>query len=457
MDAFAARATDNTIPIDVVDVRGYKAWLQRQSAGTKAWLKAQGVQAKPGLVVTLPGRGGIGHVLLVRDDGADMWSFGALPAELPPGRYRIRTKLPAQQATRAAVAFGLGRYVFARYRKAPRRAKLVWPDEADRASVRAQVEAITLGRDLINTPAGDLAPRELCAAAEALAARFDGACEVTVGDDLLDAGYPTVHAVGRASASPPCLADLTWGDEDAPRLTLVGKGVVFDSGGLDLKSASGMKLMKKDMGGAASVLALAHMIMASGLPVRLRVLIPAVENAVSGAAYRPGDVLRTRAGTTVEVGNTDAEGRLILCDALAAAGEERPDVLVDFATLTGASRIALGTELPGMFATDDTLADAVLAAGIEASDPLWRMPLHEPYRRLLKSDIADLNNVASSVYGGSITAALFLREFLPKRTRWLHVDTMAWNSSKRPGRPKGGEIMGARAMFAALAARYGHA
>ena len=276
-----------------------------------------------------------------------------------------------------------------------------------------------------------------------------------VGDALLTEGYPAVHAVGRAASREPRLLDLTWGDADAPKLTLVGKGVCFDTGGLDLKSAAGMKLMKKDMGGAATALALASLVMESELPVRLRVLIPAVENAVSGNAFRPGDVIDTRKGLTVEIGNTDAEGRLILSDALTEAASESPDQIIDFATLTGAARVALGTELPALFSTDDAFAQAVLDGGLRTHDPLWRMPLHRPYRRHLDSTIANLNNIASVGEGGAITAALFLQEFVGSGVAWSHVDTMAYYTGSRPGRPAGGEVFGVRAFFEALQARYG--
>ncbi|MGH6959389.1 MAG: leucyl aminopeptidase family protein, partial [Dongiaceae bacterium] len=321
-----------------------------------------------------------------------------------------------------------------------------------REAVERTARAVFLVRDLVNTPAEDMGPAELAAAAEGVARAAGARLKVVVGDALLKANYPMVHAVGRASARAPRLIDLRWGDR-GPRIALVGKGVCFDSGGLDLKPSSNMLLMKKDMGGAAHVLALAQMIMATGLPVRLRVLVPAVENSVSGNAFRPLDVLRSRKGLTVEVGNTDAEGRLILADALAEACTEKPDLLVDCATLTGAARVALGTDLPALFANDDATAEALLRHGQAEDDPLWRLPLHRPYRKQLDSKVADINNVSAGAYGGAITAALFLAEFVEPAVPWVHIDMMAWNVSARPGRPEGGEAVALRALYALIAER----
>jgi leucyl aminopeptidase len=321
--------------------------------------------------------------------------------------------------------------------------RLAWPEGAARERVRAAAEATYWVRDLINTPANDMGPAELAAAARGLARRFGARLGVVAGPALRE-GFPAVHAVGRASRRSPRLLDLRWGRR-GPQVVLVGKGVCFDSGGLDLKSAAGMKLMKKDMGGAAHVLGLARMIMAARLPLRLRVLIPAVENAVSGDALRPLDVIRTRRGLSVEVGNTDAEGRLILADALTAAGS--PDLLVDFATLTGAARIALGTELPALFCNDDELAARLAACADAEDDPLWRLPLHAPYARMLRSSVADLSNVADGPYAGALVAALFLERFVDPGTPWIHLDLMGWNLGGTPGRPEGGEAMGMRAVF----------
>ncbi len=456
LDHFAPRPTAATTPITALTKKEYRAWRKKQSKATTAWLDATGYAPSSGKVALLPARNGsIGRVLLGLGDAPNLWSFASLAAALPAkGRFAY-DKLPAKWADDAALAWSLSTYQFTRYKKPSRKfATLVWPDGADVGRVTRLAEGIALGRDLINTPAEDLGPAELSAALKDLGSRHKAKVAVIKGDALLGKDYPAIHAVGRAATRPPHLADLRWGAEGDPKVTLVGKGVCFDSGGLDLKSAAGMKLMKKDMGGAATVLALAHAIMDAGLPVRLRVLVPTVENAVAGNAYRPGDVLQTRKGLTVEVGNTDAEGRLILCDALCEADSEDPELLIDFATLTGAARIALGTELPALFCTDDALAADVLAAGVAANDDVWRMPLHAPYNRHLDSKIADLNNIASVGQGGAITAALFLQRFVsPKRT-WIHVDTMGWNTGSRPGRPAGGEVFGVRALFAALEQRY---
>ncbi len=321
--------------------------------------------------------------------------------------------------------------------------------------IRRTVEAVTLTRDLVNTPANDLGPAEIEAAVRALAARFGAAVTVTTGDDLLAANFPMIHAVGRASPRAPRLIDLVWGDAAHPKVTLVGKGVVFDTGGLDIKPSSGMLLMKKDMGGAANALGLALMVMARELPVRLRLLIPSVENAIDGSAFRPGDILASRKGLSVEIGNTDAEGRLILADALALADEEAPDLIIDFATLTGAARVALGPQLPPAYTDDETLAADLARHAAQEADPSWRLPLWQPYMSMLDSPIADINNAPGSGFAGSITAALFLKRFVERATSWLHLDIYAWNPSSRPGRPEGGEAQTIRALDALLAERFG--
>ncbi|OAN54629.1 leucyl aminopeptidase [Paramagnetospirillum marisnigri] len=431
-------------------------WLDPQPDRLRGWIKATGFCAEPGSVCLVPGEdGGLDRVLFGLAEDADLWAYAALPAKLPAGAYRLSPEPPPPLAERAALGWALATYAYERYKskaaKPPPR--LVWPESCDRARVEAAHDAIALVRDLVNTPASDMGPAELTHAAERLAARFGAQCRVVVGDGLLAENYPAIHAVGRAAASHrrPRLADLTWGDEANPRLTLVGKGVCFDTGGLDLKPSSNMKLMKKDMGGAAHVLGLASMIMAARLPVRLRVLIPAVENSVSGDAMRPLDVLATRKGLTVEIGNTDAEGRLILADALFEASRDKPKLLIDFATLTGAARSALGPDLPALFTDNEQLARTLLDAGDAESDPLWRLPLHKPYRRMLDSKVADLVNASDSPHAGAITAALFLQEFVDPDIAWAHLDVLAWNGSSRPGRPEGGEAQGLRAVFAAIA------
>ncbi|GIK97241.1 MAG: leucyl aminopeptidase [Alphaproteobacteria bacterium] len=455
-DHLVARGDAGTIAITPLAAQDLPSWLGRQPARVARWVKGTGFEAQPGRHLMLPSEDGRpGGVLLGVEERPDIWSWGGLPLALPQGRYRVAPEVAPERATRAALGWGLGGYQFTRYRKAKRKpAELVWPDAADRAAVERAVAATFLVRDLVNTPAEDLGPAELAAASMKLARAHGAKARVIVGDALLRRNYPTIHAVGRASSRPPRLIDLRWGTR-GPRITLVGKGVCFDSGGLDIKPASGMELMKKDMGGAAHVLALAQMIMQARLPVRLRVLVPAVENSVSGNAFRPLDVIRTRKGLTVEIGNTDAEGRLILCDALAEAATEKPDLIVDCATLTGSARVALGPELPAMFANDDATAEALLAHGVAEDDPVWRMPLHKGYRAMLDSKVADLNNVSSGSFAGAITAALFLQEFVAPGIPWVHLDLYAWNPQARPGRPAGGEAMALRALYALIAERAG--
>ncbi len=461
----APAATDHLIDSSATPVElrpmtraQFDAWLAGATPAQAAWVRALDFTAEAGKRALLPGAQGDGRleaVLLGVEAPADLWSFAALPQELPAGDYRLSADLPPELAEAAALGWAIGGYRFRRYKSddAAPLARLVWPEAVDRDEVARLAAGVGLVRDLINTPAEDMGPADLEGSARDLAERYGGRLAVTVGDDLLAADYPAIHAVGRAAgaARAPRLLDLSWsGSETGPQVTLVGKGVCFDTGGLDLKSAGNMKLMKKDMGGAAHVLGLAYLIMDAGLPLRLRVLVPAVENAVSGEAFRPLDVLRTRQGLTVEVGDTDAEGRLILCDALAEAGRDAPDLLIDMATLTGAARVALGTEVPALFCNHEPLARAALAAADSQDDPLWRLPLHQPYRRLLDSKVADLCNIPSSGFGGAITAALFLERFVPDSVPWIHVDLMAWTPSARPGRPEGGEAQGLRALFALL-------
>ena len=443
------------------------AWQAERPGIMTTWCQSSGFKAEAGEYILLPAEtGGLAGVLLGLGKGggevADYWTFGNLAKALPAGRYRMDGSLTEAQANHAALAWALAHYRFTRYRGSDdgaggtdAAACLCLPENGDAAALAAAVKGSFLARDLINTPASDMGPAELATAATALADEFGATCTVTVGDDLLAANYPAIHTVGRASTRAPRLIDLRWGAGDAPRLTLVGKGVCFDTGGLDLKSGAGMLKMKKDMGGAATVLGLAAMIMASELPVNLRVLIPAVENAVAGNAYRPGDVLQTRKGLTVEVGNTDAEGRIVLCDALAEADTENPDLIIDIATLTGAARVALGPDLPAFFTASDNLAAALLRAGRAQDDPSWRLPLFAPYGERLKSKVADYNNVSDGPFAGAITAALFLEAFVSDSERWLHIDTYGWNDKDRPGRPMGGEGLAMRSLFAMLAERFG--
>lgn len=437
----------DAIPLHLITAAQLDGFLAERSEADRAFAAQMGFKAEPGTRLVLPNAVLVGLAAEETPD-RDLWLLGDLAEGLPLGTYQLAKSFSAEMSTRLALGWALGSYGFTRYKKRAREAAdLVWPEEADRAEVTDIAEAIFLARDLINTPAGDLGPAELADAALTLARKHGATISVITGDDLLAQNYPAVHAVGRASAKPPGLIDFTWGDPSAPKVTLVGKGVTFDSGGLDLKTAAGMLMMKKDMGGAATVLALASMIMSAKLKLRLRVLVPAVENMVAGNAFRPLDVLPTRLGKTVEVGNTDAEGRLILCDALAEADREDPALLIDCATLTGAARVALGPEVPAFFTRQDDLAQSLEEASRSVADPLWRLPLWPGYRKQLDSKVADLSSTSESSYSGAITAALFLSEFVKPETRWLHLDLMAWNTRTRPGRPEGGEPQTVRALF----------
>lgn len=421
------------------------------------WAQMQGFSGRAGEFCLMPGTdGGLERVLVGLGDGSDRWAPGDLPRSLPAGAYHLETT-DAGLAADVALAWLVGGYSFDRYRTetAPS-ARLLWPQGIDKSHISSVADAVALVRDLVNTPACDMGPADLQAAAEALATRFGASATTIVGDALLDRNYPMIHAVGRAATAvrAPRLIDLTWGDPAHPKVTLVGKGVCFDSGGLDIKPASSMKLMKKDMGGAAHVLGLASMIMAHGLPVRLRVLVPAVENAVSADAFRPGDVLRSRKGLTVEVNNTDAEGRLVLADALAEADAESPELLLDFATLTGAARVALGPELPPFFTHDDRLAGRFAQAAQDLGDPLWRLPLWPGYRAMVEGRVGDLDNAPEGGMAGAITAALFLDRFVTNTAAWVHFDVYAWCPKARPARPVGGAAQGLRAAFRVIAEKF---
>ncbi len=447
---FKTKADSKTVPITPVETAVFDAWFAKQGDETKAWVTSAGFKARPGQVCLVSGPGGsLARVLLGVENHDGLWDYAGLPTTLPSGSYAIDARMGAAGSTSAAIGWGLGCYRYERYKssKADAPAALVWPVNADRKRAEAFIESICMIRDLINTPAEDMGPSELAAEARALGRKFKAEVKVVAGDALLKQNYPTIHAVGRACDDPPRLIDLRWGWPNDPKITLVGKGVCFDTGGLDLKNAAGMLRMKKDMGGGAHALGLGRLIMQLGLRVRLRVLVPAVENSVSGNAYRPLDVIRTRKGITVEIGNTDAEGRLVMCDALADADDEKPAMLIDFATLTGAARVALGTELPALFCNDDALADDLLKASAAVKDPMWRMPLWRPYRKLIDSPVADVNNVSDGGFAGAITAALYLQEFVSDSTPWAHFDLMAWNLSSRPGRPAGGEAQTLRAVF----------
>jgi leucyl aminopeptidase len=455
--AFLARGAAASVPIWFVNTatwRDIRAGLDRNAC---AFAEASGFEPVAGRHAFLPGPDGtLAGVLFAQEDDAspkDPFLAGKLAGVLPRGAYRF-ANAPHDERL-GALAFAFGAYRFARYGKSGTALQLELPASADADEHSRIVEAVCLARDLVNTPANDMGPDALADAAATLAARHGAAVRIVVGDELLAQNFPLIHAVGRAAARAPRLIDMSWGDPAAPKITLVGKGVCFDTGGLDIKPDNAMLLMKKDMGGAASVLALAHMIMDRKLNLRLRVLIPAVENAISGAAFRPLDVYRSRKGLRVEVGNTDAEGRLVLADALALADEEAPELLVDMGTLTGAARVALGPDLPPFYTDDEALAADVARHGRTENDPLWRLPLWRPYDQMLDSKVADLNNIATGGFAGSIICALFLNRFVASAKAWLHFDIYAWTPSAKSGRPEGGECQAARALYAFLVERYG--
>jgi len=454
---FAKAGEKPAVPILFVNSATFQDVTGSLDERARAFVRAAGFEPKAGRHLLVPGPEGQLAAVLFGIEAADaanknLFRPGTLATALPPGLYRFGNA--PHDARIAALAIGLGAYQFTRYRKADARdVRLVVPDGVDGEDISRIIEGVTLARDLINTPSNDMGPQELEDAARALAGRHGAKFAVTVGEEL-EKNFPLIHAVGMGSPRAPRLIDFTWGKESDPKITLVGKGVCFDTGGLDIKPDSAMLNMKKDMGGAATALGLAHMIMARGLKVRLRVLIPAVENAVSGKSFRPRDVYRSRKGLTVEIGNTDAEGRLVLADALALADEEKPVLIADFATLTGAARVALGPDVPPFFTDDDALAEELMHAGTAEQDPVWRLPLWRPYEAMLDSKVADTNNVGSGGQGGAITAALFLRKFVEAKS-WLHLDIFAWNTSGKPGRPEGAECMTARALYALLGKRYG--
>ena len=443
--------------IHLVDKASFDAWLKKRPAEDRALLEAMRFDGKKPHAFALLPRGNEFEVVdaVKSVDSLSPWCLAKLAESLPEGAY----KLTGGEPGKAALGWLLGQHRFDAYRskdnseQGPR--VLVTGEAAQIETMVGLAEATALVRDLVNTPAGDLGPAELENAVRDAATELGAQVRVTSGKDLAS-GYPLIAAVGGAAsdARAPRLIELEWGKADDPRVAIVGKGVCFDSGGLDLKHASGMRLMKKDMGGAAHALALARLVIVEKLPVRLHLLIPAVENAVSGAAYRPGDVIKSRAGTFVEIDNTDAEGRLVLADAFARAAEDKPALMIDFATLTGAARIALGPDLPALFTTTDALAADLETASRNVEDPLWRMPLWDPYSDMLKSEIADLANAGGAPMAGCITAAMFLKRFVPDDLEWAHLDTYAWRDAAAPGRPKGGEALGLRAMFELLQQRF---
>lgn len=443
----------NAIPIWFVTNASLPCVLSALPQDAQQWVRANGFEPIAGQCLCLPGGdGGIAGVLfaLETDLGQkDAFLPGRLASLLPSGLYRFANR--SHDDRLACLAWLTELYRFKRYKSFDEKnVRLVMPDGPDRDELLRAAEAVQFGRDLINTPANDLGPEEIEGAMRALARKHGARLNAIIGDDLLEQNFPMIHAVGRASSRPPRLLDLVWGADGDPKISLIGKGVAFDTGGLNVKPDGAMLLMKKDMGGAAAVLAAASMIMDAKPPIRLRVLVPAVENAISGSAFRPGDVLISRSGLTVEIGNTDAEGRLILADALALADEEAPDLLVSMATLTGAARVALGPDLPALFTRDDHLAAALEAQGLSENDPMWRLPLWPPYDAMLKSKVADVSHISGNSFAGAIMAALFLNRFVGKAKAYAHLDMFAWTASAKPGRPEGGEVMGARALVAYL-------
>ncbi|MER9460233.1 M17 family metallopeptidase [Mesorhizobium sp. M0387] len=443
---------NTALPVHLVARDGLEAL--GLSPSMAAWAAANGFSGEAGRTLAVPGdNGSLAGALFGVGDGEGALAVGMLARALPEGDWHFAAA-PAEPEL-AVIALVLGGYVFTRYgKKSGKALRFALPLGVDPGRVRGIADGVFLARDLVNTPTSDMGPDELEKAVRTLAATHKAEVSVIKGDDLLKQNFPMIHAVGRASVGAPRLIDMVWGPEGAPKVTLVGKGVCFDTGGLDIKPSSGMLLMKKDMGGAANVLGLASMIMAAGLKVRLRVLIPAVENSIAGNAFRPGDVLTSRKGLTVEIGNTDAEGRLVLADALALADDEEPELLIDMATLTGAARVALGPDLPPFYTGDEVLASELAAASMAVEDPLWRMPLWRPYDARLASKIADINNVTTDGFAGSVTAALFLKRFVERTTGWAHFDIFAWNPSDRPYGPAGGEAQGIRALERVISRRY---
>jgi leucyl aminopeptidase len=443
----------DSTPIVTVLSANYSAYVAEQSQKVRAWLAVSGFTAKPHTFALIPADDGtIANVIVGVSQAEDIFALSHLPFQLPTGTYRLATNVLTPYAS--ALSWALGTYQFSRYKKSPKSAAqlLLQPSQEVTRAIE-MADAIALTRDLVNTPTEDMGPAHLSQAARDIAREFGGTFREIVGDDLLTENYPAIHAVGRASHRPPRLIEIIWGDPTHPKIAVVGKGVCFDTGGLNIKGADGMRNMKKDMGGGAHAIALARLIMQAKLPVHMQMLVPAVENAIAGNAYRPGEIVATRAGINIEIGNTDAEGRVVLSDALTLASEAKPALIIDFATLTGAARVALGPELPATFANDEIWFEKLQRASIASQDPIWRMPLWQPYNEMIKSKIGDIINTGGA-QGGAITAALFLEHFIPNGQAWIHIDTFAWNLKSRPGRPDGGEALSLRAAFAMLETTY---
>jgi leucyl aminopeptidase len=453
----AASDTPYAALLQILTPEDAASWLSAQAPALQSQLAAQRFRAQRGEFAVQFDAGGRVSQALIALSAEQPYPLATLAHGLPPGDYALPDALSPTEQERLAVAFAIGAYQFTRYKPKVRKAaaRLVVPHAGARASAQRMVEAMALARDCVNTPTEDFGPDQLAQAVQQLAERNQARFQEIAGEALLQENFPAIHAVGRASHRAPRLLQLSHGEAKHPRIAIIGKGVCFDTGGLDMKASDGMAWMKKDMGGAAVALALAQLVIESGLKVQLQLLIPAVENAIGPNAYRPGEIIRTRAGLSVEIGNTDAEGRVILCDALSFAAESKPELMLNFATLTGAARIALGPDLPATFSNSDALRADLLAAGEAAQDPLWPMPLWADYQRYLDSPIADMNNAGSTRMAGAITAALYLQRFVPANIPWAHIDTYCWNDADRPGRPKGGECQSLRAAYVYLQRRYG--
>ena len=454
MQYFYTKEDTSSIPINVVLKSEYSNWKKSQPEILQNWIAASEFKAKANSALKIPNaQGDLESVLVIAEAENMVWCLGGCAKQLPAGKYHIASAHKNNELL--YLGWGLGAYQYTQYKKSKQTiSQLLIENTLDKNNLTAQVQAVARVRDMVNAPASDMMPQHISSECEDIASKFDVPISECIGDELLDENYPVIHAVGRASVHKPRLIEFTWGNSKHSRVSLIGKGVSFDSGGLDIKSAQGMRYMKKDMGGAAHVLGIAYAVMKLNLPIHLQVLIPAVENAISSNAYRPGDIITSRCGKTIEIDNTDAEGRLILCDAISKAAEDEPDLMIDFATLTGAARVALGTEVPAFFTNDESAAEGLMQASETVKDPIWRLPLHDEYRYMLNSSVADITNSAASGYGGAITAALYLKEFVPAELKWIHFDLMAYNMRARAGRPKGGEAMGLRAAVEFLQKRY---
>ena len=456
MKCFYTGEDPDSTPIHILFRPDYEKWKSSQAKFVQNWLQATCFKAELNYPLCIPdSTGNLHSVLVIAEQENIIWTLGNCPHILPAGRYHIGNTADLLDKDPCLLGWGMGAYKFTGYKKDDHKTcRLSIDCVKDRVQIEALLDAVISVRDLVNTPASDMSPQLLYEYIQAVTKEFEIELKDVSGIKLLEENYPLTHAVGRASIHPPSFIEWNWGNNNHPKVVLIGKGVTFDTGGLDIKSAQGMRLMKKDMGGAAHAIGIAIAVMKLGLPVQLQVMIPAAENAISGNAYRPGDVLTSRCGKTIEIEDTDAEGRLILCDAVSKAAESSPDIIIDFATLTGAARVALGTEVPVFFTNDAAVAESLTTAAASVDDPVWQLPLHKPYRYLLDSNIADISNCSRSGFGGAITAALFLDEFVPDSVRWLHFDIMAWNTRNRAGRPKGGEAMGLRAVIKFLQQRY---